>query len=260
MACAVAAGATVVAFAAPARAADQIEGSWLFENGEVLVEATGPGTFKGTVVKPTRFTACTHPVGQVMWQIAGSGGNYSGTHIWYTSECAENPGGQSTWLITSTDPANYTLRFCTVVPGGGPPTFDPPGNPAGTPTGGTRCHDLMRTLPPQPRRARSSRERADTAPASRSASSVRRVTGPVPETPKTASLWRRAVRAVAIDAALLRRRRDFRLLVVGQAVSEAGSMLTFVAVPFQVYELTGSSLAVGPLRVAEFAPIPPPAP
>jgi hypothetical protein len=38
------------------------------------------------------------------------------------------------------------------------------------------------------------------------------------------------VRAVAIDAGLLRRRRDFRLLVLGQAVSEAGSMLTFVAV------------------------------
>jgi hypothetical protein len=142
--------ATALAFAAPAPAADQIEGSWLFESGEVLVEATGPGTFKGTVVKPTRFTACTHPVGQVMWQIAGAGANYAGAHIWYTSECAENPGGQSTWLITSTAPANYTLRFCTVMPGGGPPTFDPPGNPAGTPTGGTRCHDLMRTLPPQP--------------------------------------------------------------------------------------------------------------
>jgi MFS family permease len=58
-----------------------------------------------------------------------------------------------------------------------------------------------------------------------------------------------------MDAGLLRRRRDFRLLVLGQAVSEAGSMLTFVAVPFQVYELTGSSLAVGLLGVAEFAPI-----
>jgi hypothetical protein len=42
--------------------------------------------------------------------------------------------------------------------------------------------------------------------------------------------------------------------VLGQAVWEAGSMLTFVAVPFQVYELTGSSLAVGLLGVAEFAP------
>jgi MFS family permease len=60
---------------------------------------------------------------------------------------------------------------------------------------------------------------------------------------------------VALDAGLLRRRRDFRLLLLAQAVSEAGSMLTFVAVPFQTYELTGSSLAVGLLGVAEFAPI-----
>jgi MFS family permease len=81
------------------------------------------------------------------------------------------------------------------------------------------------------------------------------VTAPVPDTPETVSLWRRVVRAVAIDAGLLRRRRDFRLLVLGQSVSEAGSMLTFVAVPFQAYELTGSSLAVGLLGAAEFAPI-----
>ena len=149
MACAVAVGAVAVALAAPAQAADQIEGSWLFENGEVLVQATGPGTFKGTVVKPTRFTACTHPVGQAMWQINGTGASYAGAHVWYSSACDEQPGGQSTWQITSTDPANYTLRFCTVAPGGGPPTFDPPGDPAGTPTGDTRCHDLERILPPQ---------------------------------------------------------------------------------------------------------------
>jgi hypothetical protein len=145
MACAVAVGAVAVALAAPAQAADQIEGSWLFENGEVLVQATGPGTFKGTVVKPTRFTACTHPVGQAMWQINGAGASYAGAHVWYSSACDEQPGGQSTWQITSTDPANYTLRFCTVAPGGGPPTFDPPGDPAGD----TRCHDLKRILPPQ---------------------------------------------------------------------------------------------------------------
>ena len=149
MACAVAVGAVAVALAAPAQAADQIEGSWLFENGEVLVQATGPGTFKGTVVKPTRFTACTHPVGQAMWQINGTGASYAGAHVWYSSACDEQPGGQSTWQITSTDPANYTLRFCTVAPGGGPPTFDPPGDPAGTSTGDTRCHDLKRILPPQ---------------------------------------------------------------------------------------------------------------
>jgi MFS family permease len=73
--------------------------------------------------------------------------------------------------------------------------------------------------------------------------------------PETASAWRRALGAVALDVGLLRRRREFRLLVIGQSVSDAGSMVTFVAVPFQTYELTGSSLAVGLLGVAEFVPI-----
>ena len=81
------------------------------------------------------------------------------------------------------------------------------------------------------------------------------VSAEVPETPETASVWRRALGAVAVDLGLLRRRREFGLLVLGQTVSEAGSMLTFVAVPFQAYELTGSSLAVGLLGVAEFVPI-----
>ena len=81
------------------------------------------------------------------------------------------------------------------------------------------------------------------------------MTGPAPELPPRASAWRRALRAVAVDVGLLRRRREFRLLVIGQSVSDAGSMLTFVAVPFQVFELTGSSLAVGLLGLAEFAPI-----
>jgi MFS family permease len=81
------------------------------------------------------------------------------------------------------------------------------------------------------------------------------LTAPVPDTPETASRWRRAVGAVAVDLGLLRRRRDFGLLVLGQTVSELGSMATFVAIPFQAYELTGSSLAVGLLGVAEFAPI-----
>jgi hypothetical protein len=144
------AGATVLGVGAGAGAvyaAQPIEGSWLFQNGEVLVEPIGAGTFKGTVVKPTRFIACTHPAGQVMWSINGSAMSYTGTHVWYHSDCSVDPGGLSTWTITSTDPANFTLRFCTVRPGGGPPSFDPAGNP----TGATSCHDLKRILPPQPK-------------------------------------------------------------------------------------------------------------
>ena len=76
----------------------------------------------------------------------------------------------------------------------------------------------------------------------------------IPELPETGR-WRRAVRAVALDVGLLRRRRDFGLLTVSQAISMTGSMATFVAIPFQVYEMTGSSLAVGLLGVAELVPI-----
>jgi MFS family permease len=66
---------------------------------------------------------------------------------------------------------------------------------------------------------------------------------------------RRAVGAAAIDIGPLRRHRDFRLLFIGQAASFFGSMVTFVAVPFQVYELTNSTLAVGLLSLAEFVPL-----
>ena len=69
------------------------------------------------------------------------------------------------------------------------------------------------------------------------------------------SRLRRALRAVALDAGLLRRRRDYRLMIGGQFVSLAGSELTFVAVPFQTFQITHSSLAVGLLGVAEFVPI-----
>ena len=63
------------------------------------------------------------------------------------------------------------------------------------------------------------------------------------------------VRAVAVDTGLLRRRRDFRLLVVGQVCSELGSMITFVALPYQAYVLTGSTWVVGLLAAVEFVPI-----
>lgn len=51
------------------------------------------------------------------------------------------------------------------------------------------------------------------------------------------------------------RSREFRLLWSGQAVSYFGSMITFVALPYQVYRLTGSSFAVGMLGACELAPL-----
>jgi MFS family permease len=58
-----------------------------------------------------------------------------------------------------------------------------------------------------------------------------------------------------MDVGPLRRHRDFRLLFAGQALSFFGSEITFVAVPFQVYELTHSTVLVGLISLAEFVPL-----
>jgi MFS family permease len=59
----------------------------------------------------------------------------------------------------------------------------------------------------------------------------------------------------AIDVGPLRRRRDFRLLFTGQALSFFGSEVTYVAIPYQTYQLTGSSLMVGLISLAELVPL-----
>jgi len=51
------------------------------------------------------------------------------------------------------------------------------------------------------------------------------------------------------------RHRDFKLLFWGQLISFLGSMLTYVAVPYQVYQLTHSPLMVGLLGLAQLGPI-----
>src|SRR3954451_13496416 len=62
------------------------------------------------------------------------------------------------------------------------------------------------------------------------------------------------VRGLLLDPTPLRG-REFRLLFLGQLVSFFGSMITFVALPFQMYDVTGSTVAVGALGACEFVPI-----
>ena len=62
------------------------------------------------------------------------------------------------------------------------------------------------------------------------------------------------MRGLLLDLTPLRG-QEFRLLFLGQLVSFFGSMITFVALPFQMYDLTGSTLAVGALGICEFVPI-----
>jgi MFS family permease len=49
--------------------------------------------------------------------------------------------------------------------------------------------------------------------------------------------------------------REYRLLFLGQLVSDFGSMMTYVALPYQLYHLTNSSLAVGLVGVAQLVPL-----
>jgi MFS family permease len=58
--------------------------------------------------------------------------------------------------------------------------------------------------------------------------------------------------ALALDISPLKISREYRLLFISQTISLFGSMMSF---PWQMYQITKSSLAVGMLGAAEFVPI-----
>lgn len=60
---------------------------------------------------------------------------------------------------------------------------------------------------------------------------------------------------MSMDLTPLRSSRDFRLIFASGLVTYLGSMITYVALPFQVAQLTGSYLAVGLISLAELAPL-----
>ena len=63
------------------------------------------------------------------------------------------------------------------------------------------------------------------------------------------------MRKYAIDLTPIKKYRDFRLLFTAGLFSYFGSMITFVALPFQIKELTGSFWAVGLIGVVEIIPL-----
>src|SRR5207302_375338 len=81
--------------------------------------------------------------------------------------------------------------------------------------------------------------------------------GPAPPEPATAppdgDSPRTGWRALTVDLGPLRRHRDLRLLTISRGISFFGSMITYVGIPYQVFRLTHSSLAVGMLGAAELA-------
>src|SRR5580765_2926066 len=63
------------------------------------------------------------------------------------------------------------------------------------------------------------------------------------------------IRRLAIDVGPLRRYPAFRRLFVGQTISTFGSEVAAVAAPFQLYQLTHSTLQVGLLSLCELFPL-----
>src|SRR4051794_3070506 len=120
-----------------------------------------------------------------------------------------------------------------MLPGGG-------GGRAGCPGGADRQTDGRRRRRPGPSLPMTDGEepRAGADPVA---------LGELPEG-RPAGGWR----ALAIDITPLRRHREFRLLFTGQAVTFLGSMITYVAIPYQVYALTRSTFLVGLLGLVEF--------
>ena len=66
---------------------------------------------------------------------------------------------------------------------------------------------------------------------------------------------KRRLERVLLDVSPLRLDRDYRWMWAGQAVSGIGSQVTRLALPYQVYVLTGSTLAIAALTAVQLVPI-----
>lgn len=116
-------------------ASSPIEGVWSFNGGKVAIQSRGGPGFLGTIVDPTRFAQCSHPVGEVMWtEIAPRpDGSYWGFHQWYfeSAACTPNPlRGSTAWRVLTAASGSRFLRVCFSSPGTSQPTIAPDGSSA----------------------------------------------------------------------------------------------------------------------------------
>lgn len=68
------------------------------------------------------------------------------------------------------------------------------------------------------------------------------------------SVWQRA-RGHLMDLTPLKASREFRILFTGRSISDFGDEIVAVVVPFQVWHLTQSTMAVGLLGLAQLVPV-----
>ncbi|GLY26335.1 MFS transporter [Micromonospora sp. NBRC 101691] len=65
----------------------------------------------------------------------------------------------------------------------------------------------------------------------------------------------RLLRRTALDVTPLRTSRDYRLVFTAAGISSFGSFITYVTLPYQVYQITGDPLLVGLIGVCELVPL-----
>ncbi len=63
------------------------------------------------------------------------------------------------------------------------------------------------------------------------------------------------LRRIAVDVTPLRESRDFRLLTAGSLITGLGTQATLVALPYQVFVVTGSAFQTGLIGAAELVPL-----
>ena len=79
---------------------------------------------------------------------------------------------------------------------------------------------------------------------------------PAADEPRPASpSLRSRISRLRVDVTPLRTSRDFRLLFVAGTVFYLGQMVSYVALPYQIYTLTRSNFAVGAVALVELVPL-----
>ena len=123
-------------------AAEPIEGDWRWLDAVIRVTATGANSYTGALLQPGvgEGLACVQ-IGDVVWELHGSGFSYTGTTPWVIlGTCAAAGPGDSTWKLSSetegeycsTDPTGGRGTVCLPIQKNGN-TFDPAKNAGASP-------------------------------------------------------------------------------------------------------------------------------
>jgi len=131
----IAVGIGVASAGAISTSSSGIEGVWEFSGGQIAIQETSPGTLTGTVVVPTKFAECVHPVEQKIWtgMTLQPDGSYWGLHQWYQGYPACNLDstlGKTAWRELEGTGGSHYLRVCLSAPSNNlQPTIAPDGAP-----------------------------------------------------------------------------------------------------------------------------------